>query len=195
MAPNYSPYQGHPAGQQPNWTPTEPGQRDETPWSVPQRAMSFPNIEGMPGHSPYTGYSQGPAPQSGLREDFTPRSGQPHTDVYANLTPTPGSATAADARTRTPVSATHAPGSAGPPPQSQSYGGGNTWGESYTYNRPPVPSSGENFSPWYGQGNSSITPQAHSGGQQNSAQGPVPTQYGQEAYAGMYYQPPSQGGR
>ena len=72
-----------------NWpTPhTEPSPRDEAGWSVPQRSISYSNLEGLQNHQQQQQYtpSYTQSPSSSIPDHYTTKARQQHTGMYPPL--------------------------------------------------------------------------------------------------------------
>jgi len=181
LTPSFSPFTTTPSLPMPPpqaWSSghTTPGSRDDGSWPLPQRSISYSNLEGMQSQPPYGYSSPIHQPQSSVSEHYTmkPRISNaglyPPTITTANLHPSVPS----------PVSAneTH-PHSAGmiTPNYSQ-------WQQHYTYQK-PAGSIAEPYAPW--------NPSSHGGSHHAplGSHGAPPFGYGDPASGPYYPSPPS----
>lgn len=168
MTPAFSPYT--PGLQIPppqNWptSQAEAPQRDELSWSVPQRSMSYSNLENSSSHAQYPPYhhpAQGtPMPDHFQSKPRTMQTGMfpPPLTTSSNILPPPETATLpSDPHSASP----HYPG----------------WQQSYPYQKP----AGEPYSAWSSGGTAHIPEETH-----------APAYNYGEPSSSLYYPPPPQG--
>lgn len=182
LTPAFSPYTPNLPPQ--NWpaSHTEASPREDVNWSVPQRSMSYNNLEGLQNQQSYSPYHH--PPPGPISDHYTtkPRvlqsSGMyppPPISTAANPAPPPETASTAPPETTQPHSANSLP----PVPFSN-------WQQPYSYQKPPSASS-----EYHGAWNSPHGNQPHV---QGEATHPPPTTYGYgEPAPPMYYQQPHSG--
>ena len=159
---------------------TEASPRDELSWgSVPQRSISYSNIEGLQTQHQYAPFPHPPSQQVG--DHYTTKPRLVNSGMYPPPISTSGSAISASETTSTTHEPSHSTGSL-PPTSYQS------WQQPYSYQK-PAGSSAESYGAW----------NAPHGGQQHLPE--VGGHGGQTSYAygepqsGMYYPPPPHAGR
>lgn len=164
-----------------NWpTPhTEPSPREDMSWSVPQRSMSYNNLEGLQSHQPnYAPYSQAP-PSNTVPDHYTTK---PRPQQLPGMYPPPLSSSSmmaptTSATTTEPPPHPHSAGALPPAP----YG---SWQQPY-YPK-PIGSTGEDYNHGWNSSHGLPRPAQYSG--DNHAPAPATTYYA-EPQSGMYYAP------
>lgn len=165
-----------------NWPAShpEPSPREDIGWSVPQRSISYSNLEGLHNNHQYGPYAN-PSPQSGPDPYTKPRILQ-SSSMYPPPIQTSGPAVppyeAASATSSETPQHPHSAQSLPPVPMSN-------WQQPYSYQKPA--SAGPDYHEGWSAGH---------GGPQHLPQGtqPPPPGYGyQDPGHGMYYPPPHQG--
>jgi hypothetical protein len=183
----FAPYPSNPQiSHQSNWPPsgTDSNTRDELGWHIPQRSISYGNLEGLPHQSSYSNFQHTPSHTNG-REDFTHRSNpQRHETYIPALTPSSGSMPAS-ATSSTVASVDHTINPSEPQPPSFSQG----W-QNYGYPKAPVAAGGEGYAGWYSPG-PNVPSHSHGGpaGIVHSSYSPA------EQYPQVYYPPVTTQGR
>jgi hypothetical protein len=166
-----------------SWPPpqTEASPRDELAWSVPQRSISYSNLEGLQGQQHYAPFQHPPSQQV---DHYTTKPRMVHSGMYPPPISTSGSAISAAetvSTTNEPSQHPHSAGSLPPTPY-------HSWQPSYSLQKPGG-SSGEPYGSWnapHGGQPHLLEAGAH-GGQTGYAYG--------EPTSGMYYPPPPHAGR
>lgn len=178
MTPAFSPFT--PSLQVPppqNWSAsqTEPSPRDELSWSVPQRSMSYGNLESLQNHSQYSPYpnphSQGPP----ISDHFSTKPRSMHSGMF----PPPISTSSS---ILPPPEISSAPAGEGPQHPHSAGPHYPNWTQPYPYQKPASES--------YGSWNSSHGGQPHIPEEGHAPPGGYA--YG-EPSSGIYYPPPPQG--
>jgi hypothetical protein len=116
----------------------EPSPRDDLSWSVPQRSISYSNLEGLQNHQQYTPYSN--APSNPVTDHYTTKPRSQHSGMYPPPISAPTSAVTAPTSSPAGNEPTHHPHSAGPVPSAPF----QTWQQPYSYQK-PVGSSAEGY--------------------------------------------------
>jgi hypothetical protein len=204
LTAGFPPYQPGVPLQTHNWPPSsaiEQSSREEL-WAMPQRSMSYGNIEGLPANQPAFPYQSVSMIAPGQRGEMVPRqtgresySGPTGASVASSLGSSGATLSMTDAPTPTSMGDARAlgvgVGVGGVPP----YTGGQNWqGQGYTF--AAVPKQGDNYSGWaYGgvpgqglgsQGHGHAGPLSHAQGLGMYSQG--------EQIGGIYYPNASHGG-
>jgi len=173
MTPAFSPFTTIPPPQ--NWSTSqaEPVHRDELSWSVPQRSMSYSNLESLQSQNQYSPYPHSQAPP--LSDHFSAKPRTMHSGMYPPLISTPSSILP-------PPETVSSTASEGPPLHPHSAGPHYpTWQQQpYGYQKSP----GEPYGAWSGQ---------HGGSHPEEGHPPPPGYLYAEPPSTMYYPPPPQG--
>lgn len=170
-----------------NWpaTHTEPSSRDELSWSVPQRSISYSNLEGLQGHHPYSPYPPPNAQNHSATDHYTTKPRLPQAGMYPPPISTSTSAhSAAEASPATAGETSQHSHSAGALPAQYPH-----WQQPYSYQK-PVGSTSEPYGTWH---NSHGAQQPQHLPEEGHVQ-PAGYGYGDSA-TGPYYPPPPQPGR
>src|SRR4051794_11963631 len=111
LTPSFSMFPQHlTPSQQHNWPPAaaEPSSREEFNWPVPQRSVSFGNIENLPQQPSYLQFTPSTS-ESIPQEHFAPRSSPPQPKPYMHGIP-PDDSIPAPSSGPTNEPASHIPG-------------------------------------------------------------------------------------
>lgn len=160
-----------------NWSAThaEPSPRDDLSWSVPQRSISYSNLEGLQGHPPYGPSSNPQSHPNPETYSLKPRS--MHTGMYPPpISTSVGGNSMPEASPATTIDTPQHAHSAGSLQSHYTH-----WQQPYSYSK-PVSSTSEPYDLW----------SAHSGPQQPSETrntGTISYGYG-DPTGGSYYPPP-----
>lgn len=168
-----------------NWAAphAEPSPRDDLSWSVPQRSISYSNLEGLQNSQQYAPYTQ--AASNPIADHYTTKP-----RVHGMYPPPLATSSSGMIPASVPSVANEAlphPTSAGPLPAA----GYQSWQQPYTYQK-PAGSSSEGYGAWTSPNEALPRLPAFSGDAHGTAQ-----TYGYgEPTAGMYYpgQPPLSSG-
>lgn len=188
LTPAFSPFTPSLQGPPPqNWPAShpEPSPREELAWPVPQRSISYSNLEGLHNQQQYPPYSNSSSQQgSGV---YTPKPRVLHsTGMYPPPIQTSGTAAPPyEASSATASDTPHQPHSAQSlPPVPVS-----NWQQSYPYQKPA--SAGPEYHEGWSAGHGGQQQQQ----QQQHQQGAPPPSggYYPDSGHGIYYPPPQQG--
>jgi len=163
-----------------NWptTHTEPSPRDELSWPVPQRSISYSNLEGLQGHHQYAPY-QHPHPQQhhnqAASDHYTTKPRVLQSGMYPPpISTSTGAHSAAEPSSATTSETQHSQSAGALPPHYPQ------WQQPYPFQKPVV-SSSEPYGPWNtSHGGHHLPDEGHS----TATYG-----YGDPA-GGAYYPPP-----
>ena len=166
-------------------THSEASPRDEMSWPVPQRSISYSNLEGLNNHHHYGSFPHPQNPQPHPSPDhYTSKPRAMHSSMYPPPISTSNSG----------HPATEATSAATSDPSQHSYSAGSLppahyphWQQPYPYQKPVGPSS-EPYSPW---GNPHSAP--HHGLSEEGHATPTGYGYGDPASGGGFYPPPHSG--
>jgi hypothetical protein len=180
ITPAFSPFTPNlqiPPPQSWNSGPTEPNARDEMSWPLPQRSISYSNLEGLQGHPQYGGYqqSQHQPHNHSVSEHYTTKPRVSHSGMYPPLITTSTGPHSAIEPSPSLTSDPHHSHSAGAVPSHYQH-----WQQPYSYPKPVGP-GGE---PPYGSWNPS-----HGGPHHLPEENHAPPAWG-EPLNGSYYPPP-----
>ena len=177
MTPAFSPFT--PSLQVPppqNWptSQTEASSRDELSWSVPQRSMSYSNLESLQSHNQYSPYPHPHAQAPPLSDHYSTKPRSMHSGMF----PPPISTSSSILPPPETSSATSSDGLPHPHSAGPHYPG---WQQSYPYQKP----ASESYGSWTN---------SHGGQPQIPEEGHAPPAgygYGEHPNS-MYYPPPPQ---
>jgi len=120
----------------------EPSPREDLSWSVPQRSISYSNLEGIPNQYPQS-YQPSPHPQNHPADHYTTKPRLSHSGIYPPpITTTQGHSAGDYVVATTSENPQHAQSAGVLPPAGYSH-----WQQPYSYQRPVVPSS-EPYGSW-----------------------------------------------
>ncbi|KAH8602836.1 hypothetical protein B0O99DRAFT_604437 [Bisporella sp. PMI_857] len=157
----------------------EPSPREDLSWSVPQRSISYSNLEGIQNHHQNPPYASHPQSHP-ISDHYTTKPRLQHTGMY----PPPISTSAGNhppteySPAATSESAQQSQSAGVLPPVTYSQ-----WQQPYSYQK-PVGSSSEHYSSWNQTHGPPSVPEGHA----------QPVHYGYAA-SGSYYPPPPDQGR